>query len=51
MLKSIELAIKKGEEKNYEPVLKLDKKKLNDEGELTAPIKKGDKVGYFNRST
>ena len=26
-------------------VLKLDKKKLNDEGELTAPIKKGDKVG------
>jgi serine-type D-Ala-D-Ala carboxypeptidase (penicillin-binding protein 5/6) len=42
---AIELAIKKGEEKNYEPVLKLDKKKLNDEGELTAPIKKGDKVG------
>ena len=42
---SIELAIKKGEEKNFEPVLKLDNKKLNDEGELTAPIKKGDKVG------
>ncbi len=42
---SIELAIKKGEEKNFEPVLKLDDKKLNDEGELTAPIKKGDKVG------
>ena len=42
---SIELAIKKGEEKNFKPVLKLDNKKLNDEGELTAPIKKGDKVG------
>ena len=42
---SIELAIKKGEEKNFQPVLKLDNKKLNDEGELTAPIKKGDKVG------
>ncbi|MFZ0445098.1 MAG: serine hydrolase, partial [Bacillus sp. (in: firmicutes)] len=42
---SIELAIKKGEEKNFKPVLKLDNKKLNDDGELTAPIKKGDKVG------
>ena len=26
-------------------MLNLDNKKLNDEGELTAPIKKGDRVG------
>lgn len=30
---------------NFETVLKLDEKKLNKDGELTAPIKKGDKVG------
>lgn len=41
----INLVLKKGQEEDLEPVLTLDKKKLNDEGQLTAPIKKGDKVG------
>ncbi len=41
----INLVMKKGQVENLEPVLTLDKKKLNDEGQLTAPIKKGDKVG------
>ncbi len=39
--------IKNGEQDNYKPVLVLDKKKLNKDGELTAPIKKGDVVGYM----
>ncbi|MEQ2529657.1 D-alanyl-D-alanine carboxypeptidase family protein [Bacillaceae bacterium CLA-AA-H227] len=30
---------------NFETVLELDEKKLNKDGELTAPIKKGDKIG------
>ena len=41
----INLVMKKGQVENLEPVLILDKKKLNEEGQLTAPIKKGDKVG------
>ncbi|WP_375141790.1 D-alanyl-D-alanine carboxypeptidase family protein [Bacillus sp. EB600] len=36
-----------GEKKNYQPVLVLDKTKLTKNGELTAPIKKGEKVGYL----
>ncbi|WP_338471243.1 D-alanyl-D-alanine carboxypeptidase family protein [Niallia sp. XMNu-256] len=42
---AISLMMKKGKEEDFETVLTLDKKKLNDEGQLTAPIKKGDKVG------
>ncbi len=42
---AITLVVKNGEKENYQPQLILDKKKLNDEGELTAPIKKGEKVG------
>lgn len=33
------------EKDNFETVLELDKDKLNEDGALTAPIKKGDKVG------
>ncbi|MCQ6277503.1 D-alanyl-D-alanine carboxypeptidase [Bacillus sp. V3B] len=44
---AVELVSKKNEKENYQPVLVLDKKLLNDEGELTAPVKKGDKVGYM----
>ena len=43
---ALELVIKKGEKENYKPMLVLDKKLLNKDGELTAPIKKGDRVGY-----
>lgn len=44
---SIELVTKKGEKDQYKPVLVLDEKLLNEDGELTAPIKKGDKIGYL----
>lgn len=41
----ISMVIKNGEKDKYETVITFDKKKLNEDGELTAPIKKGDKVG------
>jgi serine-type D-Ala-D-Ala carboxypeptidase (penicillin-binding protein 5/6) len=43
---AIEMVILNGEKDQYKPVVVLDKKKLNDKGELTAPVKKGDVVGY-----
>ncbi|MFS8631660.1 MAG: D-alanyl-D-alanine carboxypeptidase, partial [Bacillales bacterium] len=43
--KPLSLVVKNGEEKNYRPVYVFDKKKLTDNGELTAPVKKGEKVG------
>jgi serine-type D-Ala-D-Ala carboxypeptidase (penicillin-binding protein 5/6) len=43
---SIEMIILNGEKDQYQPVVVLDKKKLNKAGELTAPVKKGDVVGY-----
>ncbi|CAG9610739.1 D-alanyl-D-alanine carboxypeptidase family protein [Pseudoneobacillus rhizosphaerae] len=42
----IEMVILNGEKGQYKPVVVLDKKKLNKKGELTAPVKKGDVVGY-----
>ncbi|PFA63757.1 D-alanyl-D-alanine carboxypeptidase [Bacillus sp. AFS015802] len=42
----LSMVIKNGEEDQYKPKFVLDKKKLNDDGELTAPVKKGEKVGY-----
>nr|WP_071393099.1 serine hydrolase [Bacillus tuaregi] len=48
---AIELVNKKGEKDNYKPVLVLDEKLLNEDGELTAPIKKGTKVGYMKLET
>lgn len=44
---AITMVVKNGEKGKYKPVLVLDKKKLNKDGELTAPVKKGDKVGYI----
>ncbi|OIK07175.1 serine hydrolase [Bacillus sp. MUM 13] len=45
---AIDLVVKNnGEEKNYTPQLVIDKSKLNKDGELTAPIKKGEKIGYL----
>ncbi|TCN17266.1 serine hydrolase [Mesobacillus foraminis] len=41
------LTIKNGEKDQYQPKLVLDKKKLNEDGELTAPVKKGEKIGYM----
>ncbi|WP_442970883.1 serine hydrolase [Rossellomorea sp. LJF3] len=42
----LSMVVKNGEEDQYKPKFVLDKKKLNDDGELTAPIKEGEKVGY-----
>lgn len=42
----ISMVMKSGEKDSYKPVLVLDKKKLTKDGELTAPVKKGEKVGY-----
>lgn len=44
---AIEMVMRNGEKENFKPVLVLDKKKLNENGELTAPIEKGEKVGYL----
>lgn len=44
---SISMAVKNGEKDQFEPELVLDKKKLNENGELTAPIKKGEVVGHM----
>jgi len=43
----LKLMIKSGEKDQYKPKLVLDKNKLNEKGELTAPVKKGEKVGYL----
>ncbi|MCD7036736.1 D-alanyl-D-alanine carboxypeptidase [Metabacillus sp. GX 13764] len=44
----VEMAMHKGEKENYEPKLIIDKSKLNDKGELSAPVKKGAKVGVMS---
>ncbi|WP_425323769.1 serine hydrolase [Heyndrickxia oleronia] len=41
----VKLVIKNGEEKLYKPVFNVEKDKLNKAGKLTAPVKKGEKVG------
>lgn len=47
----ITLPIIKGEEDQYVPKLVLDKGKLDEQGNLTAPIKKGDRIGYVTIET
>ncbi|WP_420489356.1 D-alanyl-D-alanine carboxypeptidase family protein [Neobacillus niacini] len=42
---AINMVVKNGEKDNYKTVLTIDEKKVNKQGELTAPIKKGEKVG------
>nr|WP_318246454.1 D-alanyl-D-alanine carboxypeptidase family protein [Rossellomorea aquimaris] len=42
----LSMVIKNGEADQYKPKFVLDKKKLNEDGELTAPVKEGEKVGY-----
>jgi serine-type D-Ala-D-Ala carboxypeptidase (penicillin-binding protein 5/6) len=43
----LNLVIKNGEKDQYKAKLVIDKKKLNKDGELTAPVKKGEVVGYL----
>jgi serine-type D-Ala-D-Ala carboxypeptidase (penicillin-binding protein 5/6) len=42
---AIKMVVLSGEKNNFKPVLKLDKSKLTENGELEAPIKKGEKIG------
>jgi len=42
---AVSLPIEKGSEEGYKVVYHLDEELLNENGELTAPIKKGEKVG------
>ncbi|MEC0300999.1 D-alanyl-D-alanine carboxypeptidase family protein [Peribacillus frigoritolerans] len=44
---AIELLVENGGKDNYKTDLVIDKNKLNDDGKLTAPIKKGEKLGYI----
>ncbi|MBB6447959.1 serine hydrolase [Bacillus benzoevorans] len=44
---ALDLVVKNGEKQNYKTKVIIDKKLLNEDGELTAPVKKGDKVGYI----
>ncbi len=41
----LEMVVKNGEKDQYGPSFVVDKKKLNDDGKLMAPIKKGEKIG------
>jgi serine-type D-Ala-D-Ala carboxypeptidase (penicillin-binding protein 5/6) len=41
------LTVKKDEKDELKPKLVLDQDKLNEEGKLTAPINKGDEIGYM----
>jgi len=42
----LSLVIRNGEKEQYKPKLVLDEKKVNKDGELTAPVKKGEVIGY-----
>ncbi|WP_307480588.1 D-alanyl-D-alanine carboxypeptidase family protein [Cytobacillus purgationiresistens] len=48
---AISMVVKNGEKENYKPKLVIDEKLLNKEGQLTAPVKKGDKIGYLTLET
>jgi|SRR5690606_15887717 len=43
----IQVVVRNGEEKAYKPEFKVNKKVLNKDGQLTAPVKKGEKVGVL----
>lgn len=43
---SLNLSVKSGNAKNLKPVFHLDQSKLTKDGKLTAPIKKGEQIGY-----
>lgn len=45
---AVNMVVKNGEKDNFKTSLALDKKKVNKQGELTAPIKKGEKVGTLS---
>ncbi|WP_026568935.1 MULTISPECIES: serine hydrolase [Sediminibacillus] len=42
---AIQAPVKNGEEESYDVTLNVDEDKLNEDGELVAPLEKGEKVG------
>lgn len=44
---ALSLVIKHGDKENYRPKLVLNEELLNEKGELTAPVKEGDVIGYL----
>lgn len=44
---ALNLLVENGNKDNYKVKLVVDKSKLNEDGEVTAPIKKGEKLGYI----
>ncbi len=45
--KPLKIVVENGKENQYKPKVVLDKKKLTKDGKLTAPVKKGEEVGYI----
>ncbi|MFD1708117.1 serine hydrolase [Siminovitchia sediminis] len=43
----LQVVVKNGEEKTYKPELKINQKVLNEDGQLAAPVKKGEKIGVL----
>ncbi|SFF16536.1 D-Ala-D-Ala carboxypeptidase A. Serine peptidase. MEROPS family S11 [Bacillus sp. OV194] len=43
----VSMLVKNGEKQNYKPVLVIDKKHLDKDGKLKAPLKKGETIGHI----
>lgn len=43
----VSMLVKQGEKANYKPVLVIDKKHLDKDGKLKAPLKKGETIGHI----
>ncbi|WHY72419.1 serine hydrolase [Fictibacillus enclensis] len=43
----VTMLVKNGEKENYKPVLVIDKKHLDKDGKLKAPLKKGEAIGHI----
>ncbi|MGX1266602.1 D-alanyl-D-alanine carboxypeptidase (penicillin-binding protein 5/6) [Rossellomorea marisflavi] len=42
----LQMVLKSDADKKFKPQFEVDKKKLNEDGELQAPVKKGETIGY-----
>jgi serine-type D-Ala-D-Ala carboxypeptidase (penicillin-binding protein 5/6) len=42
----LQMVLKTDADKKFKPQFEVDKKKLNEDGELQAPVKKGETIGY-----
>lgn len=41
------MAVKRGEKENYQPKFQINEDKLNDNGDIAAPVEKGEALGYM----